>query len=193
MWTKTGQRASGSCERKWKTCCWVTRSGGQPHRHAERSGEFRQPGTRGDDDGGGGHLRALGAQPDASVGQGLGPGEPHAGDHLGAQLGRPVHRGGHGRVGVDRARLRVVQHRSLEAHERPPLGRGAGGEQLVRHARLRQQPGEPFGVASRAEVDAAGDAEQRRPGVVLQLAPELPGQAGEAYVLRVGVGAAVDP
>ncbi|MER6526134.1 hypothetical protein [Streptomyces sp. NPDC001508] len=44
--TSTGNGTSGSCCRKWKTCCWVTRKGGRMTGQPEAG----QPGPGGDHD-----------------------------------------------------------------------------------------------------------------------------------------------
>lgn len=114
------------------------------------------------------------------------------GEYAGAQFGGPAYGGGHRRVGVDRTRVRVVEHGSVEAELRPAVRRFGRAQQFVRYGGCRQDARDALRVAARAEVQAPREAQQPGAGVVLQFLPEFAGLAGQADVEGIGVGAPVD-
>ncbi len=177
---------------KWKTCCWVTVSGGSSTRPPS-SGAIHAPAA----------TTATGA---VNVSPSVAATAPAAGGcrqrddrgveaHVGAVGGRqPEHRGDRA-VGVEHAGVFVVHDPAdaVEVDERPPLGRRLLGEQLGGHAALGQHRMQPLRLARVAEVDAAGQREQALARRGLERAPAPPGLPGQPHVERIRVGAAEDP
>ncbi len=96
-------------------------------------------------------------------------------------------------VDVNRPGLKMEERGTVEHHPGEPVAGLGGVEQLVRHTCPGEGRGDHLGLAPRAVVEAAGHAQQRGPGLGLQLAPRLEGLPGEANVVVLGVGPTGDP
>jgi hypothetical protein len=101
--------------------------------------------------------------------------------------------GPHRQVGVQDARVRVIQDVGVEVHVRPACLRLGGAEQLVWDRFVAEQGGEPPRVAAGAVVDGAGEGAEGDAGVVFQALPAVRGPGGEFHIEQVRVHAAEDP
>jgi hypothetical protein len=100
---------------------------------------------------------------------------------------------GHGAVRVDHPGVGMEHDRAVEADAGPAFGCRRRCEQGGRDAARGEDRVQRPGVAQRAEVETAGQLEQRFAGLVFQLPPQPLRAAGQPHVQRVGVGTAEDP
>ena len=180
----------GSRWRKWKTCCWVTVSGGRS------SGTPRQPASSGS------HAPAVTTTvaaatvgPSVCTGRPLPSPRPRApGCGPGPAAPLPVRRT-HAATAASASMTPASGWNSTGPSKHMPGQRAsASSAASSSHGTPRhQQPAQRDRIARRAGVEATGGAQQGRSGVVLGHRPRVQRTPGQPHVERVGVGAAHDP